>query len=167
MDIKIAYLKDYQEYVTAVSKWSYDIWSAYEPHMTRKSQIQKFKQHCNIDKLPLTLIALNDYDYIIGMCSLRQNDGIRPDLTPWLTSLYVIAEYRNQKVDEKLINAAKRVARSLGFDNLYLFTFDTKLTHYYANQGWSLAGKDKYNDHPISIMETKLEDNLTTDDELF
>jgi predicted N-acetyltransferase YhbS len=165
MNVKIAYLKNYQEYVTAVAKWSFDTWSMYNPQMTRKSQIQKFKLHCNIDRLPLTLVALDENDFIIGMCSLRENDGIRPDLTPWLASLYVTPEYRNQKVGEKLINAIKRIAKSLDYDFLYLLTFDTKLTNYYANQDWQLIGEDKLNNYPVSILEIKLVHSMTTSDE--
>jgi hypothetical protein len=81
MNVKIAYLKNYQEYVTAVASWSYDIGCQYDAQMTRKGQIQIFKQRCNIDKLPLTLVALDDNNFIIGTCSLCENEDIRPDLT--------------------------------------------------------------------------------------
>ena len=156
MTIRIAYLYDYKEYVTALGQWSFEIWSPYDPEVTRKNQSEKFKQHCNIDTLPLTLIALSDKDELIGMCSLQETDGIRSDLTPWLGSLYVTRSYRNQKVGEKLINATKNIARNRGFEMLYLLTFDPALIRYFVNQGWALMGKDQVNDHPVSIMEIKL-----------
>ena len=39
------------------------------------------------------------------MCSLRGNDGIRPDLTPWLGSLVVHPDYQKQGVGRRLIDA--------------------------------------------------------------
>src|SRR5437870_1341133 len=112
MKIRIVYLKDYNEYITALSQWAFDTWSHYNPRATRKSQIEKFTTHCNIDTLPLTLLALDDNDKPIGMCSLRETDGIRPDLIPWLGSLYVTLSHRKQQVGEKLIDATKRIAKS-------------------------------------------------------
>jgi len=156
MKIKIAYLKEYQEYVPALGQWSFDTWSKFNPTSTRKGQIEKFKAHCNIDTLPLTLVALDEMDRLLGMCSLRESDGIRPDLTPWLASLFVVPSHRNKKIAEKLIAATKRVAKEMGFDILYLLTFESSLNAYYARHGWELIGNDKLNEHPVSVMETKL-----------
>jgi len=52
------------------------------------------------------------------MCSLREADGIRPDLTPWLGALFVKHLHRSQKIVEKLITATKRVAKEIDFEIL-------------------------------------------------
>ena len=151
--MKIAYLKDYQEYMTALGKWSFEAWSKYNPQATRKNQIEKFKTHCHVDTLPLTLIALNKNDELIGMCSLRNSEGIRPELTPWLGSLYVRPTHRKQQVGEKLIEAIKNIAKNMGFNHLYLLTFETALLTYYRKLGWEFMGQDSLNDYPVSIMK--------------
>ena len=55
----------------------------------------RFADHLNDLILPITLVAL-DGDLSVGMCSLRENDGIRPDLTPWLGSLVVDPKHQKK-----------------------------------------------------------------------
>lgn len=154
--MKIVYLKDYKEYIPALANWSYKTWGGYNPQPSIKNQIEKFKQHCNTDKLPLTLIALDNNDKPIGMCSLRETDSIRSDLAPWLGSLYVTPSQRNKYVATKLTQAIKDIARHMGYEKLYLFTFDKNLNTFYINQGWVLIGEDVLNDCPVSIMGIEL-----------
>jgi hypothetical protein len=40
------------------------------------------------------------------------------------------------------------------YDFLYLLTFGATSNSYYVNRGWSLIGKEKLNQHPVSILET-------------
>jgi GNAT superfamily N-acetyltransferase len=155
MNLTIAYLKDYKEYIAALAKWSFDTWAQYNPNVTRKNQIQKFQDHCNVDQLPLALVALDGFK-LIGMCSLRETEGIRPDLTPWLGSLYVVPSYRGKKVGQKLIDTIKDTARNLNHEMLYLLTFESNLNKYYTDQGWELIGKDMLNEHPVFVMGIKL-----------
>lgn len=49
------------------------------------------------------------------MCSLRVNDGIRPDLTPWLGSLVVDPKYQKQGIGKMLVDEMKEKAKKLGF----------------------------------------------------
>jgi GNAT superfamily N-acetyltransferase len=155
MKPQIVYLKHYQEYITALSQWSFETWSKYHPNATRKGYIEKLKGHCQIDALPLTLIALNNGEPI-GMCSLRSSEDIRPDLTPWLSSLYVVPSCRHQQVGQCLIDAIKRIARSMGFETLYLLNYEPSLNNYFVELSWVLIGSDYLNNYPISIMETTL-----------
>jgi len=46
------------------------------------------------------------------MCSLRENDGIRPDITPWLGSLVVDPKYQRQGIGNMLIDTTLLKARS-------------------------------------------------------
>lgn len=154
--VKIAYLKDHEETVSTLGQWSFDAWSQYNPKATPTTHIEKFKKHCNINKLPLTVIALNEDEEVIGMCSLRDNDGIRPDLTPWLGSLYVTPSYRKKHVAEKLMEATKRIAKSMNYHELYLLTFEPKLNIYYLKHGWNLIGTDTLNKYEVSVMACEL-----------
>jgi GNAT superfamily N-acetyltransferase len=105
--------------------------------------------------LPLTLIALRD-NKPIGMCSLRVNDGIRPDLSPWLGSLFVDPSARGLGVGKLLINAVIEKAHNMGFSNLYLLTFDDTLPKWYEKLGWKLIVKDELNGYPVSVMKFSL-----------
>ncbi len=157
MLITIAYLRDYKEYVDALGLWSFDTWFKYHPlGTTRKSQILKYKRHFNINTLPLTLIALTEDNKLIGMCSLIEDEGIRCDLKPWLSTLYVVPSYRKQGVGKELISAIKKIARKMNYEVLYLLTSPESIG-YFAKLGYSFIEESELNGHPVSIMEISLD----------
>jgi Acetyltransferase (GNAT) family len=156
MAIKIAYLEDYKEYMTALAHWSYRIHSHDDQPTTIKAQIDLFKKYCNKNKLPLTLIALDPHERLIGMCSLKETEKIRPELTPWLSLLYIIPAYDNRQARRLLTEAIKEKAKQLGYKALYLLTSDSSLEEEYIHQGWSLKHEDQINKHLGSILESAL-----------
>ena len=83
----------------------------------------------------LISVALHN-DQAIGMACLRENDGIRHGVVPWLGSLVVHPEYRSYKVGEELINTVKSQAKNLGHQILYLLAFDATIPDWYARLGW-------------------------------
>ncbi len=78
---------------------------------------------CLNDQLPLTYVALHR-GTPIGMCSLEINDGIRPDLMPWLCDLCVDLLHQKSGVGRLLVTAIQNKAKALGFNQLYLFVLD-------------------------------------------
>lgn len=105
--------------------------------------------------MPLTYIAL-DNEIPVGSCTLLLNDGIRPDLAPWLGDLVVKPSYQKQGIGKMLIDAAKNKAAQLGFHKLYLFAFDPTLPDYYTRLGWKKIGMDEYKLNPVTVMEVVL-----------
>lgn len=82
--IKIDYLKNHPQFINLLSEiWFGVLGSIWLPDISSAQVIEKLDNHLNTDFLPITFVAIKD-NQPIGMCSLRQNDGIRPDLTPWL-----------------------------------------------------------------------------------
>jgi N-acetylglutamate synthase-like GNAT family acetyltransferase len=90
------------------------------------------------------------------MCSLRVNDGIREDLSPWLGSLVVHPEYQRQGIAVKLIDAIKQTAKSLNYKELFLLTFDPTLPEYYAKLGWIDIGIDNFQNKKVTLMKVML-----------
>lgn len=105
--------------------------------------------------MPMTYVALEN-DQPVGMCSLRDNDGIRPDLTPWLGSLVVSSTAQKQGIAQLLINAVKQKAADLNFNTLYLFALDPTIPNYYARLGWQAMGVDTFKSIPVTVMRTQL-----------
>ena len=112
----------------------------------------------NDDIPPLAFIAL-DGDKSVGMCSLQMNDGIRPDLFPWLGDVCVDPEYQNRGIGKLLVNAAINKTREMGFKNLYLFIFEDALVKYYQKFGWQIIGNDEYEGHSVIVMALSLQYN--------
>lgn len=105
--------------------------------------------------MPLTYIAL--YGEIpVGSCTLQLNDGVRPDLGPWIGDLVVDPKYRKQGIGKMLVDATKNKASELGFRKLYLFAFDPTIPAYYARLDWKKIGMDEFKSYPVTLMEVAL-----------
>lgn len=151
--IKIDLLKNHPNAIPELAAiWHQVLGGIWVPDIPVERVVVRFQEHLNENKLPLTFVAFCD-DKPVGMCSLRDNDGIRSDLAPWLGSLVVHPDYQREGIALKLINAIKQKAKQLGFNQLYLFTFDPTLPNYYAGLGWGRMGMDKFKGHDVTVME--------------
>lgn len=155
MGLVISYLDDHPECLPQLAGWAFEAWGRYNPSSSLERAQDKLKTHLNKTTLPLTYIALKD-DLPVGMCSLRVNDGIRPDLAPWLGSLYVESHMRGQGIGEELIRVTAEKARSMGYRRLYLLAFDKTLPDWYQKLGWQMIGLDELNGYPVNVMEITL-----------
>ncbi len=149
----IKLLADCPEHIPALSElWFQELGKKWVPGASVERAFNSFKEHLNINELPQTLVMLEG-DQLIGTVSLRDNDGIREDLTPWLGTLIVHPDYRRQGVGETLVEAAKMRSKSLGFEKLHLFVLDPALPKWYQKLGWKEIAVDRFHIHPVSVME--------------
>lgn len=154
--IKIGFLKNHPHTIPALANiWHEVLGKIWIPDVPVERVIARFSDHLNDQDLPITFVAL-DSDVPVGMCSLRENDGIRPDLTPWLGSLVVDPRYQKQGIGKMLADATVKKAKELGFEKLYLFAFDPTIPEYYEGLGWKKIGMDKFKSHPVTVMEIGL-----------
>ncbi len=153
--IVISLLKNHPECISSIAKmWHELLGKKWLPEITIQEIESGYYEELN-DHLPLAYVAL-DNDLPVGTCSLQLNDGIRPDLSPWLGDLLVDTAYQKQGIGRILIETAKNKARDLGFEKLYLFAFDPNLPAYYARLGWNLLSMDNFKGHPVAVMEIAL-----------
>ena len=151
--IKIDFLKNHPYCIPRLAEiWHEGLGKIWLPDVPVEGVIQRFSDHLNNDKLPITFIAL-DGNKPVGICSLRENDGIRPDIRPWLGSLVIDSKYQKQGIGKMSIDTVKNTADELGFDKLYLFAFDSTIPEYYSRLGWSTIGMDDFRQHPVTVME--------------
>ena len=114
--IKIDLLKNHPSAIPALADiWHEVLGKIWVPDVPAYSVITRLKESRNNQALPITFIAL-DGDLPVGMCSLRENDGIRPDLTPWLGSLVVDPKYQKQGIGRILIDVTVLKAKELGLE---------------------------------------------------
>ncbi|MCR5848756.1 MAG: GNAT family N-acetyltransferase [Lachnospiraceae bacterium] len=58
---------------------------------------------------------------IIGMTSVMKEDYYPlPEITPWVSSVFVSEDYRGQRVSGKLIDYANEYLRNLGFKKSFI-----------------------------------------------
>ena len=154
--LEIALLKHHSDKIPALAAMWYELLGRiWVPDVTIERVEARFHEHLNDDTLPLTLVALEN-NKPVGMCSLRSNDGIRPDLTPWLGSLIVDKAAQGRGIARLLVDAIKNKAKTMGHDTLYLLTFDPTLPDYYCSLGWKHIGIGSLLSHDVTVMSIDL-----------
>lgn len=154
--VHIDFLNNHPDGIAPLARiWQQVLGRIWSPEISLEQIEARFQTHVQEESLPLSLVAFCDAQPV-GMCSLRNHDGIRPDLTPWLGSLVVHPDYQREGIGLKLINAVKTAAKNLGFQHLYLFTFDPTLPSYYAKLGWNLLGEEDFEGRKALVMDIAL-----------
>lgn len=154
--VTIDFLKTHQETIPRLAAIWYEVLGKkWVPDVPVEQVIQCFNEHLSETEMPITFVAFNNTNPV-GMCSLRENDGIRQDLIPWLGSLVVDPDYQNEGIGRQLIDATKKKAKGLGFAKLYLFAFDPTLPKYYQRLGWKIIGIDQCKKQQVTMMEIGL-----------
>jgi GNAT superfamily N-acetyltransferase len=105
--------------------------------------------------MPITYIALCDKTPV-GFCTLQLSENFRPDLGPWIADLVVDPKYQKQGIGKMLLDVTVLKAKELGFEKLYLFTFDPSIIEYYGRFGWKKIAMDEFKSHPVTVMEVEL-----------
>ena len=154
--ITIKLLKDEQNCISALADiWCNELGRIWLPDISKEEIMQEFEMHFNVDKLPITFVAFED-DVPVGMCSLYENDGIMPDLMPWIGDLVVSAEHQNKGIGRKLMHRTMQQAYQMGFNKLFLFVFEKDLLEYYQRLGWNVIGTDMFESNPVTVMSTEI-----------
>jgi N-acetylglutamate synthase-like GNAT family acetyltransferase len=122
--IKIELLKNHPNTIPALAHiWHEVLGKIWVPDVPTYRVITRLKESLERSIFANHFIAL-DGALTVGICSLRKNDGIRPDLSPWLGSLVVDPKYQKQGIGKMMIDVTVLKAKELGFEKLYLFAFD-------------------------------------------
>ena len=157
LDLEIKLLSECPEYISSLAQLWYDeIGKPWVPNANVEHAEQTYRTHTNHDKLPLTFVAIYD-NKPIAMASLRMDDGLGKDLSPWFGSLIVHPDYRTHGVGETLIDYAKWQAKRMGYKKLHLFTLDSTIPTWYTKLGWKHVGEDKFHHHPVTVMAIDIE----------
>ncbi|MFC0267241.1 GNAT family N-acetyltransferase [Kushneria aurantia] len=146
----ISPLSQYPQFIEACAAWNYGQWGVYSPWGLADS-VQIF-MHAAEDEsvLPLTRVA-HSGERLLGMASLVAQDGdARPDLGPWLASVFVHPSYRRRGIAHRLIEAIVAASEARGDTALYLFTPDQQAL--YRRHGWRNMGEIDHHGLVCTLM---------------
>jgi predicted N-acetyltransferase YhbS len=147
---EIQYLADGPQHIPALAAWHYAQWGELNPANDAAARIERFQKHLQKSAIPTTFVACNG-DELLGSASLVTSDlDMRPQLTPWLASVFVAPAARNQGVGAAIVQRVMAEARAVGVPRLHLFTLDREA--FYTRLGWQLLERAIYRDHEIAIM---------------
>ena len=140
--------------IQPVAKWLYDQWGCHLPGRSIETAEFALKQQPGPDGLPFTLIAV-EAEEPVGVARLVASDlEGRPDLQPWLASVFVPIRKRSQGIGASVCAEIVKYARELGFPTIYLFTPDRAA--FYERQGWSVIGQESHCDTEVTLMKFEL-----------
>jgi GNAT superfamily N-acetyltransferase len=153
MNITIDYLPDDEKVISTIATWHYDQWNYLHKHDSVKNRIAHFNEHVGSRDIPLTVVATSDDGDVLGSSSLIMDDlDIRPDLNPWLASVFVPPEQRRKGLASVLVNRIVEEAARLNIETLYLYTPD--MEELYSSLGWEVLERDHHIED-IVIMTIK------------
>jgi len=108
---------------------------------------------------PYTFLALIN-DIPAGMVTLKESDlSSRKDLSPWLSALYVVPEFRNQGIGNDLLKFIIHESLKAGHRELYLFIDNRNrenLKKYYTKRGWKYFDSSPGPDGAIAEIYSSL-----------
>lgn len=148
--MKIVNLIEQPQYLEQICRWHHAEWSYLNPGKTLETRIKKMHEHLEGNSIPATYLAVTDQ--VIGSASIVVSDmPERPELTPWLASVFVAPDARKKGAGRAVVLKVMQHARETGVKTLYLYTPDRE--HFYQHMGWQTIEKLVYHDANVTLMK--------------
>lgn len=152
--IRIEHLAEHPDAIPVLAAWEQQEWGHLLPEATFETFISHFAQRITFHRLPQTFVAVAG-PTPVGMASLDPHDmETRPELSPWLASVYVAPEFRNKGVGSRLARTVMAEAKTLGLEKFYLFT--PNKVDFYRRLGWQIVESTRYRGEEVVIMRYKI-----------
>lgn len=87
-------------------------------------------------------------------CCTEQDLDNRPDLSPWLASVFTRPDARGQGIAARVVEAVAAEAKARGVATLWLFTPDQQ--RLYERLGWVAVAEDVDIDEAVTVMRRDL-----------
>lgn len=148
--MQVSHVKYFQNWIPIIAKWIYEEWSYAFPMRTLQEIQKSLFGRMNENEMPITLIA-HDERGVLGTASLKASDmEILPELTPWLSSVFVPPDYRGQGVATALVAEIEKIARQHGFTKIHVFNPITQ--GIFEKMGWSVLQTVQYGGKELGIL---------------
>jgi N-acetylglutamate synthase-like GNAT family acetyltransferase len=146
----IEYLADRLAALPTLAQWQHDEWGHLRPGDTLEKRRARLQSFCKRDRIPLTVVALEDGE-VLGSASLIFHDmETRMELTPWLAAVFVGEQHRRKGIGAELVRRIMAEAGKLDVPLLYLYTVHSE--RFYAALGWVLHEHTSYREQNVAIM---------------
>lgn len=153
--MRIEYLADRPEMIPTLAEWLHAQFGYLNPGDTVEKRAERLETRATQAGIPVAFVAV-DGDALLGSASLVFQDlETRPEIGPWLASVYVAPAYRRRGIASALVGRVVEEARDLGVPRLYLFTTDQE--RLYARLGWHPVERTTFHGEDIVVMALDLE----------
>lgn len=152
--IEVVTLCDRPEFIPLVARWNWEEWSDLLPCDSCGKFAEDLHALTRRDGIPTTFLALEDGEPVATSSLIPDDLETRPELTPWLASLYVVPEKRGRGLGERMVKHAVEVARAFGIGTLHLYTPGREA--FYRRLGWEFLEATHFRGKAITIMRQRL-----------
>ena len=156
--LKIELLADHPEAIAVLKSLFESEWEPYYGTSGSGDAETDIKYSANRTELPIAVVAIFDGN-ICGTAALKMESVTTyPDFFPWLAGLLLAPEYRRQGIGEQLIIEIEKLAKQLGYEEIYVGTGEksgmSEIT--LDKRNWKFIGKSEYFVSEVSVYKKKL-----------
>lgn len=158
--IKVCFLAEVPEAVSKVVKLFQEEWKAYYGPEGPGIAESDIWECCQINSIPLTLIAIDDNGEVVGAGTLRAEsiDSV-PNQGPWITALVVEKSKRGNGIGTALISALEMEARR--FRCKFIYTSTHTAGGVLLSRGWQEINKITQHQCVATIYRAELQKSTT------
>jgi GNAT superfamily N-acetyltransferase len=119
--------------------------------------IEQLEERLRARQRPEETFVLREKAVPVGCAGFRHRDlASRPDLSPWLTAVYVVPAYRRRGYASALVQHVEAFAKAQGVATLWLYTLHSATL--YARLGWQRDGLARDPNFVVVLMRRNLAD---------
>jgi GNAT superfamily N-acetyltransferase len=150
---QIEYLADHPLLIPRLARLHLEQWGHLRPGETLDERTLRIENACGRGGIPSVVIALENGELRGSAILIAHDMDTRPDLTPWLAGVYVVAGHRRGGVGSALVRRVEAEASALGVPHLYLWTPDAM--GFYARLGWTEHERLEYLGSDVTVMSKR------------
>jgi len=153
MTIELVTISQQPSLIPQVARW---LWAEWARHKGRTLDMVsgRLEARAAAGGTEQTFVML-DGKVPVATASLVAADlASRPDLTPWLASVFVDRPHRGRGYAARLVRRVEEAALAIGTETLWLYTPDAQ--GLYAKLGWEIAGSEVDYDKLVTLMWRRL-----------
>ena len=148
--MELVYLADHLKFLPTVALWHHQEWGYIRRGDTLEARTARLRKECGHAEIPTTLVAVEN-GAVLGSAMLIEDDmDTRPQLSPWLASVFVAPERRREGIGSALVQRIVKEAKKIGVERIYLYTPDA--AEFYARQGWAVLERTPYKGKDVTVM---------------
>jgi GNAT superfamily N-acetyltransferase len=152
--MQIEYVADHPLLVPQLARLHFEQWGYLRPDETLKERTRRLEGCCGRGGVPTVVVALESGELAGSAMLIAHDMDTRPDLTPWLAGLYVIAAYRGRGYGSALVRRVESEAAAAGAKDLHLYTPDA--VDFYSQLGWTVDERCEYLGQQVVVMSKTL-----------
>lgn len=152
MTLRIVSLTERPDLVPVVAFWQWKEWG--EPRGRLLGSVTTDVTELVGSSIEAGFVML-DGEHAVGTACLTAADlDTRPDLSPWLASVFVEPSQRGRGIASALVRTVEQTALRIGYPTLWLFTWDT--APLYRRLGWEQVGVERHHGELVTLMRRDL-----------